>query len=96
MSNSSAQKQRPDGAREMGGGAAAAARGMEELPMESSPYVRYDDVEDYKRQGYGTGGHQQPVERPFGGGGTDAPTPSGSGLLEGQQKSGAGGKGAAQ
>ncbi|OAY82664.1 hypothetical protein ACMD2_14546 [Ananas comosus] len=52
------------------------------LPMESSPYVRYNDLEEYKLQGYGTSGHQPPVERPHHGGGTDAPTLSGSGLPE--------------
>ncbi|KAF5961202.1 hypothetical protein ACSBR2_009856 [Camellia fascicularis] len=50
----------------------------EGLPMESSPYTQYKDLEDYKRQGYGTQGHQQP--KPGGGGGsTDAPTLSGDG-----------------
>jgi len=51
-----------------------------ELPAESSPYVSYKDLEDYKMKGYGTQGHQQPVDLPHGGGGTDAPTLSGSGL----------------
>ncbi|XP_072996044.1 uncharacterized protein [Typha latifolia] len=53
------------------------------LPTESSPYVKYKDLEDYKMQGYGTQGHEQPVDRPHHGGGTDAPTLSGSGLSEG-------------
>ncbi|XP_072976384.1 uncharacterized protein [Typha angustifolia] len=52
------------------------------LPTESSPYVKYKDLEDYKMQGYGTQGHEQPVDRPHHGGGTDAPTLSGSGLSE--------------
>lgn len=49
-----------------------------ELPVKSSPYLQHEDLEDYKRRGYGTEGHQLPVDR--GGGGTEAPTLSGSGL----------------
>ncbi|OVA13357.1 Late embryogenesis abundant protein [Macleaya cordata] len=52
---------------------------LEGLPIETSPYVKYSDVEDYKRQGYGTEGHVQP-KLGLGGGATDAPTPSGSAL----------------
>ncbi|KAF6139669.1 hypothetical protein GIB67_002474 [Kingdonia uniflora] len=48
----------------------------EGLPMETSPYVNYSDLEDYKRKGYGTEGHVDPVVG-RGAGGTDAPTPSG-------------------
>ncbi|KAJ8491629.1 hypothetical protein OPV22_013350 [Ensete ventricosum] len=54
-----------------------------QLPTESSPYVKYEDLEDYKMQGYGAQG-QQPVVDKSGGGGTDAPTISGSGLSESQ------------
>lgn len=50
----------------------------QELPVKSSPYVQHEDLEDYKRRGYGTEGHQLPVDR--GGGGTEGPTLSGSGL----------------
>ncbi|KAF9686583.1 hypothetical protein SADUNF_Sadunf02G0004200 [Salix dunnii] len=32
---------------------------LEGLPMESSPYLKYTDLEDYKRIAYGTGGHQE-------------------------------------
>ncbi|KAK4796516.1 hypothetical protein SAY86_028842 [Trapa natans] len=46
------------------------------LPTESSPYITYADMEDYKRQGYGTEGHLQPKPTPAGSG-TDAPTVSG-------------------
>lgn len=46
------------------------------LPMESSPYVKYSDLEDYKRKGYGAEGHLQPKPIPAGSG-TDAPTISG-------------------
>lgn len=51
------------------------------LPMESSPYMRYTDLEDYKLQGYGTEGHLQPKPIPAGSG-TDAPTVSGKGIHE--------------
>ncbi|KAE8649966.1 hypothetical protein Csa_012992 [Cucumis sativus] len=50
------------------------------LPLESSPYVKYKDLEEYKRKGYGVEGHLVP--KPNQGGGTDAPTLSGSGLPE--------------
>lgn len=56
---------------------------LEGLPMESSPYLKYSDLEDYKRQGYGTQGHLEPKPNQ-GGGGTDAPTLAGSGLPGGQ------------
>ncbi|XP_074294012.1 uncharacterized protein LOC141621292 [Silene latifolia] len=49
---------------------------LEELPTETSPYVQYKDLEDYKRQGYGTEGHLEPKPG-RGAGGTDAPTESG-------------------
>ena len=49
----------------------------EGLPLEDSPYVKYKDSEDYKRQGYGTEGHQQP-ETGRGAGATEAPTLSGA------------------
>ncbi|KAF6154264.1 hypothetical protein GIB67_026720 [Kingdonia uniflora] len=52
------------------------------FPMERSPYLKYTDLEDYKRQAYGTEGHVEPTpER--GGGATDIPTPSGNGLTRG-------------
>lgn len=54
-----------------------------QLPTESSPYVKYEDLEEYKMQGYGAQGHQPVVDK-CGGGGTDAPTISGSGLSESQ------------
>ncbi|KAG6608652.1 hypothetical protein SDJN02_01602, partial [Cucurbita argyrosperma subsp. argyrosperma] len=50
------------------------------LPLESSPYVKYKDLEDYKNKGYGVEGHIEP--KPIQGGGTDAPTLSGSGFPE--------------
>lgn len=50
----------------------------EGIPLESSPYVNYKDLEDYKNQAYGTQGHLQPKPGRGGGGGpTDAPTLSG-------------------
>ncbi|KAJ0096828.1 hypothetical protein Patl1_28570 [Pistacia atlantica] len=49
------------------------------LPMKDSPYLQYKDLEDYKLQGYGTEGHQEPTPgRGAGAGSTDAPTPSGA------------------
>lgn len=33
---------------------------LEGLPEDTSPYTQYKDLEDYKKQGYGTQGHQQP------------------------------------
>ncbi|KAE9614259.1 hypothetical protein Lal_00016722 [Lupinus albus] len=49
----------------------------EGLPMEDSPYLQYKDLEDYKKQGYGTQGHQEPKQG-RGAGGTEAPTLSGA------------------
>ncbi|KAG9441132.1 hypothetical protein H6P81_016986 [Aristolochia fimbriata] len=59
-----------------------------ELPLESSPYVKYSGLEEYKMAGYGTAGHVEPVNMPRGrgGGGTDGPTLSGSGMSERQAK----------
>ncbi|KAK7330984.1 hypothetical protein VNO77_25191 [Canavalia gladiata] len=51
--------------------------GKEGLPMKDSPYLQYKDVEDYKRQGYGTHGHQEPNPNQ-GAGATEAPTLSGA------------------
>ncbi|WCJ39954.1 Late embryogenesis abundant protein group 6 [Euphorbia peplus] len=56
---------------------------LEGLPLESSPYVNYKDLEDYKSQAYGTQGHQ-PVKPNQGPGGTDAPTLSGTHLQQPQ------------
>ncbi|GAA0175830.1 hypothetical protein Leryth_002827 [Lithospermum erythrorhizon] len=50
--------------------------GSLKLPLESSPYVKYNDLEDYKRQGYGTEGHLEPKHHLSTG--TDAPTLDGS------------------
>lgn len=49
----------------------------EGLPMKDSPYLKYKDLEDYKRQGYGTQGHQEPKQG-RGAGATEAPTLSGA------------------
>ncbi|GMI78272.1 hypothetical protein like AT2G33690 [Hibiscus trionum] len=46
----------------------------EGLPIEDSPYVKYKDLEDYKRRGYGTQGHQQPEPGRGAVSSTDAPT----------------------
>lgn len=52
---------------------------LEGIPVEDSPYVKYKDLEDYKRQGYGTEGHLQPKPG-RGAGSTDAPTLSGGAI----------------
>nr|GMD07281.1 Late embryogenesis abundant protein, LEA-18 [Ipomoea batatas] len=44
------------------------------LPVESSSYTQYKDLEDYKKQGYGIEGHQQPVIDRAAASSTDAPT----------------------
>ncbi|KAI4383438.1 hypothetical protein MLD38_009274 [Melastoma candidum] len=50
---------------------------LEGLPMKDSPYLQYDNLEDYKLKAYGTQGHQEPVHG-RGAGSTDAPTLSGA------------------
>ncbi|XP_073107938.1 uncharacterized protein [Elaeis guineensis] len=57
-------------------------KGIEELPLESSPYVKYSDIEDYKQQGYGTHGHLPAIDTSRHGGATDGPMLSGTGLSE--------------
>ncbi|KAF7828650.1 seed maturation protein PM35 [Senna tora] len=52
--------------------------GLEGLPMQESPYVKYKDLEEYKRQGYGVEGHLQPKTTSRGAGATEAPTISGA------------------
>ncbi|RWR94357.1 LEA_6 domain-containing protein [Cinnamomum micranthum f. kanehirae] len=59
--------------------------GLESLPLESSPYVNYSDLEDYKSKGYGAQDHLEPVETGKEGGATNAPTPSGSTLTNSHQ-----------
>ncbi|KAL5064048.1 hypothetical protein RYX36_025785 [Vicia faba] len=50
----------------------------EEVPFnKDSPYLKYDNLEDYKKQGYGTQGHQEPTEG-RGAGSTEGPTLSGA------------------
>lgn len=57
---------------------AAAAEEVIKTASESSPYVQYHDLEDYKMKGYGSHGHLPTVDPPRHAGATDAPTPSGS------------------
>ncbi|KVI02717.1 uncharacterized protein LOC112513023 [Cynara cardunculus var. scolymus] len=59
----------------------------EDLPVNSSPYTQYKDLEDYKQQGYGTQGHQQPQPGRGAAASTDAPT-SGGGTLPSQPQKG--------
>ncbi|CAN6562880.1 unnamed protein product [Malus baccata var. baccata] len=58
-------------------GAEARGKVEEGLPMKDSPYMQYEDLEDYKRQAYGTQGHQQ-VQPGRGAGSTEGPTVSGA------------------
>ncbi|XVF68246.1 hypothetical protein PTKIN_Ptkin10aG0189800 [Pterospermum kingtungense] len=51
---------------------------LEGLPLESSPYLKYQDLEDYKRKAYGTQGHLDVKENQSASGSTDAPTLSGA------------------
>ncbi|XVE94180.1 hypothetical protein REPUB_Repub01dG0259700 [Reevesia pubescens] len=48
------------------------------LPLETSPYLNYKDLEDYKRKAYGTEGHLEVKENQAASGSTDAPTLSGA------------------
>ncbi|KAG9440252.1 hypothetical protein H6P81_020417 [Aristolochia fimbriata] len=57
----------------------------EDLPMKTSPYLHTGTVDDYNRKGYGTEEHKEPVDA-RGGGGTDAPTLSGTGLSDRQER----------
>lgn len=50
---------------------------LEGVPMESSPYTQYKDLEDYKQQGYGTQGHLQPQIGRGAASSVDAPTEAG-------------------
>ncbi|CAA3012151.1 uncharacterized protein LOC111367227 [Olea europaea var. sylvestris] len=52
---------------------------LEGLPVETSPYTQYKDLEDYKKQGYGTQGHLQPQPGRGAASSTDAPTEKGGG-----------------
>jgi len=70
MENSSQQVMKKEETEEM--------KKLEGLPVETSPYTQFKDLEDYKHQGYGTQGHLQPQPGPRGAGATDAPTPSGA------------------
>nr|AAC49859.1 PvLEA-18 [Phaseolus vulgaris] len=62
---------------------------LEGLPTEDSPYVKYKDLEDYKQQGYGTQGHQEP-KTGRGAGATEAPTLSGAAFSSKSQATGTG------
>ncbi|KAJ6304771.1 hypothetical protein OIU76_002103 [Salix suchowensis] len=64
-------EKRPESARE------DKKESLEGLPVEDSPYVNYEDLEDYKRRAYGTEGHLEPKTGRGAGASTDAPTISG-------------------
>ncbi|KAL3640315.1 hypothetical protein CASFOL_015283 [Castilleja foliolosa] len=55
---------------------------LQGLPTETSPYTQYKDLEDYKKQGYGTEGHLEPKSGHGAAGSTDAPTLSGGGTVD--------------
>ncbi|XVF45908.1 hypothetical protein PTKIN_Ptkin02bG0246000 [Pterospermum kingtungense] len=55
---------------------------LEGLPLESSPYVKYKDLEDYKRNAYGTEGHLEVKEKQGASGSTDAATMSGAAMSD--------------
>ncbi|KAK4712118.1 hypothetical protein R3W88_006631 [Solanum pinnatisectum] len=57
---------------------------LEGLPVDTSPYTQYKDLEDYKQQGYGTQGHQQPNPGRGAASSTDAPTLAGGGSASAQ------------
>lgn len=59
-------------------------RKLEGLPVDTSPYTQYKDLEDYKQQGYGTQGHQQPNPGRGAASSTDAPTLAGGGSASAQ------------
>ncbi|KAK4367809.1 hypothetical protein RND71_011601 [Anisodus tanguticus] len=59
---------------------------LEGLPVDTSPYTQYKDLEDYKKQGYGTQGHQQPNPGRGAASSTDAPTLSGGGSASAQSQ----------
>lgn len=50
---------------------------LEGLPVNSSPYTQYKDMEDYKQQGYGTQGHLQPQRGRGAASSVDVPTEAG-------------------
>lgn len=51
---------------------------LEGLPVDTSPYTQYKDLEDYKQQGYGTQGHLQPQPGRGAASSVDAPTEAGA------------------
>ncbi|XP_066397464.1 uncharacterized protein [Miscanthus floridulus] len=51
-----------------------------QLPTETSPYVQYEGLEDYKMRGYGAQGHLPVSDVPHGGTGTEAPTVPGTAI----------------
>jgi len=51
-----------------------------QLPTETSPYVQYEGLEDYKMRGYGAQGHLPVSDVPHGGSGTEAPIVPGTAI----------------
>ncbi|KAL2241564.1 UNVERIFIED_CONTAM: hypothetical protein Sindi_0797600 [Sesamum indicum] len=58
---------------------------LQGLPVDTSPYTQYKDLEDYKTQGYGTHGHLQPQPSRGAAASTDAPTVAGAGTAANSQ-----------
>ena len=49
-------------------------KNLEGLPVETSPYTQYKDLDEYKKQGYGAEGHLHPNPGRGAAASTDAPT----------------------
>lgn len=62
----------------------AQKQNLEGVPVDSSPYTQYKDLEDYKQQAYGAQGHQQPQQRRGAASSTDAPTLAGAAATDPQ------------
>ncbi|BFG35839.1 uncharacterized protein Pyn_32543 [Prunus yedoensis var. nudiflora] len=77
METKQEQQQQQQNRKPAAGASEAKGKIEEGLPMKDSPYLQYDDLEDYKRQAYGTEGHLQ-VEPGRGAGSTEGPTVSGA------------------
>ncbi|XVF34167.1 hypothetical protein REPUB_Repub18cG0035000 [Reevesia pubescens] len=49
-------------------------KALEGLPLETNPYLKYKDLEDYKKKAYGTKRHLDVKENQAASGSTDSPT----------------------
>lgn len=55
---------------------------LEGVPLDSSPYTQFKDLEEYKAQGYGAQGHRQPQPGRGAASSTDAPTIAGAAVTD--------------